>query len=82
MATKKHLAKALRQLSKGTPSIAQTPITRVQVQNGKRCILKPKKGTEARMHGTNPYRRLKRAFKRGELSKLQVVTIKELSKTF
>ena len=36
MATKKKLAKALRQLSKETPSIAQTPITRVQVHNGKR----------------------------------------------
>ncbi len=82
MATKKKLAKALRQLSKETPSIAQTPITRVQVHNGKRYILKPIKGTTAPMHGTNPYRRLKRAFKRGELSKAQVLTINELTKTF
>ncbi len=81
MATKKNLAKALRQLSSETSAVKLAEITRVQAFNGKRYILKVKKGFTAPMHLSNPYRRLKRAFKRNELTETQTASINQLALT-
>lgn len=75
MATKKKLAKALRQLSQ---EVNREPL---MVAHNKSKLFGQTVKIESGVT-TNPYRRLKRSFKRGELSKMQVLTINELTKTF
>lgn len=66
MATKKEICKAIRLIAAQLQSEKTFPITRVQTHNGKRYVLRPKNGAPTPMATTNPYRRMKRAVKRGE----------------
>ena len=82
MATKKHLCKALRIQALEIPRENIATITRVQAYNGKRLIRKVKKGFAEPMHKSNPYRRLKRAYKRNQLSSEQIANINAVAKQF
>lgn len=77
MATKKHICKQLRQLAQETHAeiISKENVLRVQRRNGKHYMVKKKFDM-----ASNPYSRLKRAYKRGA-TKLDLLSRSQCKKS-